>query len=183
MKLAYRVEVVDIVIGIRNGAWIDARTTRRRIWTPWLVILLSAIQLACTTVSETQEAPALMATDGQANIVAALLDDGRFTEFLMAVEQAGMLEPLSHDGPFTVFVPLQSIDGLPINAADQIAAGTVMADDLRHIDGQLIMLSGQAVPISGIDGLVLAEGISVIQADVPAANGVIHLIERPFPET
>lgn len=172
-----------MVVGIREEARVGDPTRRRRIWTPWLVILLSIVQLACTTVSETQEAPALMTTDGQANIVAALLDDGRFTEFLMAVEQAGMLESLSNDGPFTVFVPLQNINDLPINAADQIAAGTVMADDLRQIDGRLIMLSGQAVPISGIDGLVLAEGINVIQADVPAANGVIHLIERPFPET
>ncbi len=147
-----------------------------------LIVSLAAVQWACRSSSDVQQtpAPAPMLSDGSANIVATLSADGRFSDFLDALAEAGMTDPLSNDGPFSVFVPLSGGGAQPYAVSDHVSAGTLTANDLNNIDGSLVMLSGKAVPVAGHGELMLGNGTRVIQTDVPAANGLIHLIDGPL---
>lgn len=121
-----------------------------------------------------------MASDGNSDIVATLNADGRFADFLDAMADAGLIDPLSSDGPFSVFVPLPDSSDQPYVVSDHVAAGTLTADDLRNVNGWLVMLSGKAVPVTGLGTLMLADTVSIVQPDIPAANGLIHLIDGPL---
>jgi uncharacterized surface protein with fasciclin (FAS1) repeats len=121
-----------------------------------------------------------------------------FSTLLAAVEAAGLAETLSGDGPFTVFaptnaafaqLPAETLDTLlqPANK-DQLAAiltyhvvpAEVMAADVEA--GEVptvnsapftVAIDGQAVEITDGQG----NQANVIETDVDASNGVIHVID------
>jgi uncharacterized surface protein with fasciclin (FAS1) repeats len=111
-----------------------------------------------------------------------------------AVIAAELDDDLSGDGPFTVFAPTDAaFDALPAGALDDlladptgalaevllyhVAAGNVMSGDLS--DGQMIeTLLGPDVTVT-IDGggNVMINNAMVTVADIPADNGVVHVID------
>jgi transforming growth factor-beta-induced protein len=111
-----------------------------------------------------------------------------------AVTAAGLVETLKGTGPFTVFAPtdasfaaIQSdVDNLlkPENKAQlskiltyHVVSGKTMAADLR--DGQMITtVEGTKLRVTITDGKVMVNGANVISADIPASNGVIHVIDK-----
>ena len=118
-----------------------------------------------------------------------------FTTLTAAVGAADLVGPLRGDGPFTVFAPTNAaFDAL---GADVIAAlleaGNVdllsgilgfhvvpgvaaFSGDLT--DGQMVTtLAGEQLTIGVGGGGVTVNGVSVVLADVPASNGVVHVID------
>jgi uncharacterized surface protein with fasciclin (FAS1) repeats len=111
-----------------------------------------------------------------------------------AVAAAGLVETLQGTGPFTVFAPSDAafaaiqmdVDNLlkPENKAQlakvltyHVVSGKVMAADLR--DGQEVTtVQGSTLKVSIRDGKVMIGGANVITADVPASNGVVHVIDK-----
>lgn len=111
-----------------------------------------------------------------------------------AVTAAGLVETLQGTGPFTVFAPTDAafaaiqkdVDNLlmPENKAKltnvltyHVVSGKAMAADLQ--DGQeLTTVQGSKLKVSIKNGKVMINGANVITADVPASNGVIHLIDK-----
>jgi transforming growth factor-beta-induced protein len=111
-----------------------------------------------------------------------------------AVTAAGLVETLQGDGPFTVFAPTDAafadiqkeVDNLlkPENKAKlsnvltyHVVAGKIMAANLQ--DGQeLTTVQGSKLKVSIKDGKVMINGTNVITADVPASNGVVHVIDK-----
>ncbi len=111
-----------------------------------------------------------------------------------AVTAAGLVETLQGTGPFTVFVPTDAafaaiqkdVDNLlkPENKAKlstvltyHVVSGKTMAADLQ--DGQeLTTVQGSKLKVSIKNGKVMINGANVVTADVPASNGVIHLIDK-----
>lgn len=108
-----------------------------------------------------------------------------------AVLQAGLDGPLSTEPSITVFAPTDAaFAALPAGALDalladndaltdvllyHVAAGTVLSGDLS--DGQMITtLQGQDVTVT-ISGSVMINNATVTVADVPASNGVVHVID------
>jgi uncharacterized surface protein with fasciclin (FAS1) repeats len=118
--------------------------------------------------------------------------NGSFDTLVAAVTAADLAETLSGEGPFTVFAPTDDAfaalpDGLvealllPENKAVltqiltyHVVSGAVMAADIT--DGDVATVEGQTVTLSTTDG-VTVNGASVLIADVPADNGVIHAID------
>lgn len=119
-----------------------------------------------------------------------------FETLVAAVQAAGLADTLSGDGPFTVFAPTDAafaalpdgtLDSLlqPENR-DQLAAiltyhvvpGKVMSGDLAGKTTEATTVQGQAVTIDAMGGGVSVEGASVVQADIEATNGVIHVIDQ-----
>jgi uncharacterized surface protein with fasciclin (FAS1) repeats len=118
--------------------------------------------------------------------------NGSFDTLVAAVTAADLAETLSGEGPFTVFAPTDDAfaalpDGLvealllPENKAVltqiltyHVVSGAVMAADIT--DGDVATVEGQTVTLSTADG-VTVNGASVLIADVPADNGVIHAID------
>jgi uncharacterized surface protein with fasciclin (FAS1) repeats len=130
-----------------------------------------------------------------ADIVDTAVAAGSFTTLASLLEATGLVDTLKGEGPFTVFAPTDdafaalpegTLDelGKPENA-DQleaillyhVAEGDVMSSDL--FDGQEIE-TVQGAPITmtiADDGTVQANDATVVQADVEASNGVIHVID------
>jgi uncharacterized surface protein with fasciclin (FAS1) repeats len=133
-------------------------------------------------------------TSSQKDIVKIAASSKDFTTLVAAVKQADRVTTLSNAGPFTVFAPTN-------DAFNKLPAGTVeglMKDDKKtdlqnileyHVyvgvlkaenltDGQSFeMVNGDKVAISVKDGKITLNGSAHVIASVPAANGIIHVID------
>lgn len=111
-----------------------------------------------------------------------------------AIEAAGLVETLAGDGPFTVFAPTNAaFDALPEGTLESlllpenrdllvqiltyhVVPGKVMSGDLE--DGmQAETVEGSSVTINVNGYGVSVDGASVVEADIEASNGVIHVID------
>jgi len=127
------------------------------------------------------------------DIVDTALAAGNFKTLAAALEKAGLLETLKEQGPFTLFAPPDSaftalhrgvLDAL-MDDIDQLRAVL-----LYHVlPGRLVsadvMRMRSAKTMNGQDVHILTSGVSclideahIINADVPCANGVIHVIDK-----
>ena len=108
-----------------------------------------------------------------------------------AIDAAELGETLSGDGPFTVFAPTDdAFDALPAGALDDLLAdipllteilkhhvhsGNVLSTDLS--DGMEVPTLNDDVLVVSIDaGSVMIDMSTVIQPDIVANNGVVHVI-------
>jgi uncharacterized surface protein with fasciclin (FAS1) repeats len=128
--------------------------------------------------------------------------DGRFTTLVAALEAADLAETLEGEGPFTVFAPTdEAFARLPAGTVDSlladvpqlqnvllyhVVAGAVMAADVARLESADTQL-GQPVSIREANGTVFINEAEVVVADIPASNGVIHVIDSvllpPAPQT
>jgi transforming growth factor-beta-induced protein len=125
-------------------------------------------------------------------IVDVAVLNGSFETLVAAVTAADLAETLSGEGPFTVFAPTDdAFAALPEGLVEalllpenkdvlvqiltyHVVSGEVFAADIS--DGDVATVEGQTVELSTADG-VTVNGASVLIADVPADNGVIHAID------
>lgn len=121
-----------------------------------------------------------------------------FSTLAAGLQAAGLDGALDSGGPFTVFAPRNSaFDALPEGALDDlllpenretleailkahVVEGTYSAADLTGATTTLTTLNGTNIRIDGFNGVVLEGGgggsATVVQPDVNARNGVIHVI-------
>jgi transforming growth factor-beta-induced protein len=132
------------------------------------------------------------ATAGTIAEVAAA--DGRFTTLLTAIEAADLSETLAGEGPFTVFAPTdEAFAALPAGTLDSlllpenqaqlqaillyhVVAGEVLAEQVVTLESA-DTVGGQSVTIRVEDGRVFVNDSEVTITDIPASNGVIHVID------
>ena len=139
-------------------------------------------------------------------IVAVAAGNEDFGTLVAAVKAADLVETLSSEGPFTVFAPVNgAFAALPEGTVEallqeenkaalqmvltyHVVAGKVMAADLvkliRANDGAATVTTVEGTDLTAriVDGSVTLEDatgneITVVATDVPAANGVIHVID------
>ena len=126
-----------------------------------------------------------------ANIVDTAVKAGVFTALVKAVQAAGLADTLSGPGPFTVFAPnddafgklpqgtvenlLKDIPRLKDVLTYHVVSGRHMAADVAA-QKSLKSVQGQDITVRA-DGGVKVDGATVIQADIAADNGVIHVID------
>jgi uncharacterized surface protein with fasciclin (FAS1) repeats len=146
-------------------------------------------ETAATGTTATQTAPAEATED----IVAVAQGTPDLSTLVTAVGAADLVETLQGEGPFTVFAPTNdafasiqdTVDTLlkPENKDDltsvltyHVVPGEINAADLK--DGQeLETVNGETLTVS-VDGDTVKVGdATVTQADVPASNGVVHVID------
>ena len=129
---------------------------------------------------------------GEADIVDTAVAAGSFNTLAAALEAADLIDALKGDGPFTVFAPtdeafaklpegtvealLQDKERLTEILTYHVVAGKVPASDVVNLDSAET-LNGMSVSIHVMDGTVMVNDATVIQADVMASNGVIHVID------
>lgn len=143
------------------------------------------------TVLSLTAAVALAAPAAANDIVDIAAGAGSFNTLVAAVQAAGLVDTLKGDGPFTVFAPtddafaalpegtvealLGDIPTLTAILTYHVVPGKVMSTDLS--DGMMAAtVNGQEITI-GVGSGVTVDGANVIQADVEASNGVIHVID------
>jgi len=149
----------------------------------------------------TEEETTTTAGMEEADIVDTAVAAGEFTTLVSAVQAAGLEETLRGEGPFTVFAPTDdAFDALPAGTLDtlledptgdladiltyHVVEGEVPAADVAGLDGQEVTtVNGATFTVAvGDDGSVTltdAAGneVGVVQTDVQASNGIIHVID------
>ena len=126
------------------------------------------------------------------NIVETAREAGAFQTLLAAVDAAGLGETLADGGPFTVFAPTDAaFAALPQGTvqgllADPPALTRVLSYHVvpgRITSAQITSNSEQKTVEGSVltiarNGGVTVNDASVIQSDLEAENGVIHVIDR-----
>lgn len=129
---------------------------------------------------------------GVGTVVDVAASTDGFGTLVAAVAAADLVDTLNSEGPFTVFAPTDdAFNALPPGVLDalllpenkdvltkiltyHVVPGLVLSSDIA--DGDVATVEGQTVALSTADG-VTVNGATVIQADVVADNGVIHVID------
>lgn len=116
------------------------------------------------------------------------------TTLATSVVEAGLADTLNGDGPFTVFAPANSAFGrIPAQDFDALLADPealgqvlqfhVVSGELRAADlleqGTAESLMGEDLTVAaGAGERVTVNGAQVVCADIPVANGVVHVIDQ-----
>ena len=127
------------------------------------------------------------------DIVGVASSAGTFTTLVAAVKAAGLVETLQGAGPFTVFAPTdEAFAKLPAGTVESllkpenkqklasiltyhVISGKVMASDVKTM--QAATVNGQKLAIEANGSGVTVNGAKVLKTDIPATNGVIHVID------
>jgi uncharacterized surface protein with fasciclin (FAS1) repeats len=141
--------------------------------------------------SPQQSAPARARGD----IIDVAVGAGSFNTLAAALGAAGLVDTLKGKGPFTVFAPTDAafaklpagtVENLlkPENRAQlvsiltyHVVPGDIRASQLLGRVTPATTVQGGRVSVNGQGGRVRVNGVSVINADVLASNGVIHVID------
>ncbi len=134
------------------------------------------------------------ATAANKDIVDTAVGAGSFNTLAAALEAAGLVDTLKADGPYTVFAPTdEAFAKLPEGTVEtllkpenkeqlvavltyHVVSGEVTADKVVTLT-EAETVNGQTVGIVVEGDVVKVDNAQVIQADVMASNGVIHVID------
>lgn len=130
--------------------------------------------------------------DGGETIVDLAVGNEDLSTLVTAVEEAGLVETLSGEGPYTVFAPTnEAFEALPEGTLDDLLADPegALTDVLTYhvVEGEVLssdLTTGPVATVNGAeldvvvedDGTVTVNGIEVVMADIEASNGVVHVI-------
>jgi uncharacterized surface protein with fasciclin (FAS1) repeats len=151
----------------------------------------------------TETMQVVAATDGQlaqamiaqaeGDIVDVASSSESFSTLVTAVQAAGLVDALKGEGPLTVFAPTNdAFAALPAGVLDalllpenqdlltdvltyHVVPGEVMSSDL--IAGPVEALNGDELSVAVMPSVTIND-VDVVSADIPASNGVIHVIDE-----
>lgn len=111
--------------------------------------------------------------------------------FVDAINLAGLNETFRNKGPFTIFAPSESAmarlspdvkktllsnkENATKFVSDHIVPGKIVVTEIKP--GKTQTIDGRTISLQSDNGLVKVEGASVIQSDIVADNGVIHIVD------
>lgn len=130
----------------------------------------------------------------QKNVVQVAIGSKDHTTLVTAVKAAELVDALSNAGPFTVFAPTNAAFAkLPAGTVEgllkpekkdaltdilqyHVSVGVYKAESLQ--DGQVLgQVNGGNVTVSVKDGKIMLNDTATIVASIPAANGIVHVID------
>jgi uncharacterized surface protein with fasciclin (FAS1) repeats len=163
--------------------WLRQRQEKTMLKTripPYALLLTTAVLAACASTPAPMTITDTAARTPQLSTLTKLIND------------AGLAETLRGPGPFTVFAPTdEAFKAVPAKTlADlgkdkellksvltyHVLPGSVPAAEVKT--GPAKTVQGANVALSRAGSFVTVEEAVVTQADVKAANGVVHLIDR-----
>ncbi|NMF62326.1 fasciclin domain-containing protein [Brasilonema octagenarum] len=119
-----------------------------------------------------------------------------FTTLTRAVQAAGLTQQMAELGPYTVFAPTNAaFAALPKGTIEKLLKPENKQQLIKLVSyhvlpGQVTssqLTSGQVKTVEGSPVIVLVDtttstvivnGAKVIQADIPASNGVVHIVDK-----
>jgi len=137
----------------------------------------------------------MAAAEGDIVVIAAGRDD--LTTLVAAVEAAGLADTLAGDGPFTIFAPNNAafeayLGEMGLTVEDALADTTFLstllqghvveaADDSSMVAGMVdnpfVSIAGTELPVTVDGDTITIGGANIVEADIFATNGVIHVID------
>ncbi len=149
----------------------------------WLIASASVV-LAALAGCATSPAPRTIADTAASTAQLSTLNK--------LINDAGLSDTLRAQGPYTVFAPSdEAFKAVPKSTLDALARdkeqlkavlsyhvvpGKVMAADVKA--GKVKTVQGADVALAKAGTFVTVEEAMVVQADVAASNGVVHVIDR-----
>lgn len=137
-------------------------------------------------------------TEGESKSPGTIVDvaagNADFETLVAAVKAAGLVDTLSGEGPFTVFAPTDAAFAkLPAGTVEDllkpenkdklvalltyhVVAGKVLAADVVGLDNATTV-NGAVADITVTGSTVKVDEATVTATDIPASNGVIHVID------
>ncbi|MBO9436608.1 fasciclin domain-containing protein [Ruegeria sp. R13_0] len=130
-----------------------------------------------------------------ADIVDTAVSAGSFTTLVAAVQAAGLVDTLKGNGPFTVFAPTdEAFAALPEGTVESlllpenkdklveiltyhVVPAKVMSGDIAGKRAKVLTVQGDRLSVNAKNG-VRVNGADVVQADIEASNGVIHVVDE-----
>ncbi|MEO1090863.1 MAG: fasciclin domain-containing protein [Pseudomonadota bacterium] len=130
-----------------------------------------------------------------ANLVERIETHGRFNWFAKALQATRYGEVLSESGPYTVFAFTdQAFERLPDSFQQQlftkaghdrltkvmgyhVIAGEATTSKMFGQVATVPTLDGYTLTIEGMLKFIRVNGSTILEADIPASNGVVHLID------
>ncbi|MBH8554329.1 fasciclin domain-containing protein [Nostocaceae cyanobacterium CENA357] len=150
-----------------------------------------------TTTSPVTETPnGTTANRNFAELAQSAASQGQFKTLTQAVQAAGLNEQLTTSGPYTVFAPTDAaFAALPAGTLDNLLKSENKQQLVRllayHVvPGQVTssqITSGQVKTVEGTPVTIKVEdtgktitvnGARVTQADIPASNGIVHIVDK-----
>lgn len=146
------------------------------------------------TIVATAIALTMTASVKAADIVDTAVGAGSFGTLVAAVQAAGLVDTLKGEGPFTVFAPTdEAFAALPAGTVESllkpenkdkltailtyhVVPGKVMSTDLQD-DMMATTVQGGQIKID-LDNGPMVNDANIVTPDVPADNGVIHVINK-----
>ena len=129
-------------------------------------------------------------------VVAVAAANDSFKTLTAALQAAGLTETLAGEGPFTVFAPTdEAFAALPQEALQalmkpenkeilvkiltyHVVPGKVQSSDLKSGEIQTVEGSPVTVTVDQSKVVVGQNNANVVQPDIEASNGVIHVIDK-----
>lgn len=148
-------------------------------------VAMTALIAGCSPMMTQHRAP---------DIVDVAVSAGQFNTLVAAVQAADLVNTLKGPGPFTVFAPTDAaFAALPTGTVEtllrpenrdqlvsiltyHVVSGAITSDQLVGQRLAVDTVQGQSVHVDGRHG-VRVNNATVIQADIIASNGVIHVID------
>ena len=125
------------------------------------------------------------------NVVETAIEAGDFKTLVKAVQEAGLVDTLSGDGPFTIFAPTDEAFGkLPEGTIEDllnnkeklteiltyhVIADKVPSESVANLSSAKTV-NGKDIMIETDDGVKVNKA-QVIKTDIECSNGVIHVID------
>ncbi|HEY3484104.1 MAG TPA: fasciclin domain-containing protein [Ilumatobacteraceae bacterium] len=147
-----------------------------------------------TDASTTSTVSESTSVTGFANVVEALAGDPQFSIVSSLVTEAGLDQQLATGGPYTVFAPTdaafeslpadvlaalrQDLDLLANAVLHHVVAGELPLDQLAS--GTVVALDGGDLTITRTDAAIMVDDATVIDGDIDAGNGVVHVVDAPL---
>ena len=156
---------------------------------------MSDEEMAEGEMSDDMSDDEMAAAEGDLLVVASGRDD--LTILVAAVDAAGLTGALTGEGPFTIFAPndeaFESYLGeMGMTAEDALAdteflstllqghvveAGDDSAMVAGMVDNPFVSLAGTELPVTVDGDTITIGGATIVEADIFATNGVIHVID------
>ena len=130
----------------------------------------------------------------QKNVVQIAVSSPDHTTLVKAVQAANLVDALANNGPFTVFAPTNDAFALvpeddlqnllkPENKNqledilyNHVYVGVIKTENIES-EKKVTLFGGQNVTLNVVDGKYTIDGANII-ASIPAANGIVHVIDR-----
>jgi len=125
------------------------------------------------------------------NLVETAIDAGNFKTLVKAVQEAGLVDTLQSEGPFTVFAPTdEAFAKLPDGTIEDllndkekltdiltyhVVPDKVMSDAVINIKSAKTA-NGKQISIDTTSGVKIDDA-KVVKTDIECSNGVIHVID------
>jgi len=125
------------------------------------------------------------------NLVETAIEAGNFSTLVKAVQEAGLVDTLEGEGPFTVFAPTdEAFSKLPEGTVEKLLSDKEKLIDILtyHVVPDKVMsdavlglktaktANGKQISIDSTSGVKI-NNANVVKTDIECSNGVIHVID------